>query len=60
METLELLDRGGVIMQGTELVVKATMCFAKAGVNISTTNPYLASVGMSVLVWPKHDYFNFF
>ncbi len=50
METLELLDRGGVIMQGTELVVKATVCFAKGGVNISTINSYPASVRMSVLV----------
>jgi len=37
-------------MQGTELVVKATVCFAKGGVNISTINSYPASVGMSVLV----------
>ncbi len=41
-------------MQGTELVIKATVCFAKGGVNISTINSYPASVGMSVLMWPKH------
>ena len=32
-------------MQGTEFVVKATVCFAIGGVNISTINSYLASVG---------------
>jgi len=36
-------------MQGTEFVVKATVCFAIGGVNISTINSYLASVGTSVL-----------
>ncbi len=46
--------RGGVIMQGTEFVVKATVCFAIGGVNISTINSYLASVGMSLLVWSKY------
>ncbi len=46
-------------MQGTEFVVKATVCFTIGGVNISTINSYLASVGMSLLVWPKHSYFNF-
>ncbi len=47
-------------MQGTEFVVKATVCFAIGGVNISTINSYLASVGMSLLVWSKPDYFNSF
>jgi len=37
-------------MQVTELVVKATVCFAKGCVNISTINSYPASVGMCVLV----------
>ena len=37
-------------MQGTEFVVKATVCFAKGGVNISTKNSYPVSAGMSVLV----------
>jgi len=37
-------------MRGTELVVKATVYFAKGGVNISTINLYPASVGMSFLV----------
>ena len=46
-------------MQGTEFIVKASVCFAIGGVNISTINSYLASVGMSLLVWPKHGYFNF-
>jgi hypothetical protein len=50
VETLELLDRGGVIMYDTELIVKATMCFTKGGINISMINSYPASVGMSVLV----------
>ena len=36
-------------MQGTELVIKATVCFGKGGVNISTINSYPTSVGMSVL-----------
>jgi hypothetical protein len=53
-------------MQGTELVVKATVCFAKGGVNTSTTNSYPASVRMSVLVcsqsivilnFSKEDYY---
>ena len=47
---LQFSDRGGVIMQGTELVVKATVCFAKGGVNTSTINSYPASVRMSVLM----------
>ena len=38
-------------MQGTELVVKATVCFGKGGVNISTKNSYPASAGTSVLVY---------
>ena len=46
-------------MQGTEFVVKASVYFAVGGVNISTINSYLASVGMSLLVWSKHGYFNF-
>ena len=37
-------------MQGTELVVKATVCFAKGGVRISAKNSYPASAGTSVLV----------
>ena len=47
-------------MQGTEFIVKASVCFGIGGVNISTINSYPASVGMSVRVWPKHDDFNFF
>ncbi len=35
-------------MQGTGLVVKATVCFAKEIGNISTINSCPASVGMSV------------
>ena len=46
-------------MQGIELVVKATVYFAIGGVNILSINSYPTSVGMSVLVWPKHGYFNF-
>ncbi len=60
MESLCFFGRGGVIMQDTEFVVKATVCFAIGGVNISTINSYLASVGMSLLVWSKYGYFNFF
>ena len=37
-------------MQGTEFIVKATVCFAIGGVNISTINSYPASVRMNVLV----------
>ena len=47
-------------MQGTEFIVKATVCFAIGGVNISTINSYLASVGMSLLVRSKPVYFNSF
>ena len=47
-------------MQDTELVVTATLCFASGGFRISTKNSCPASTGTSVLVWPKHDYFNFF
>jgi hypothetical protein len=36
------------------------VCFVKGGVTISTIKSYPASVGMSVLVWPKYDDFNFF
>ena len=36
-------------MQGIELVVKATVCFAKGGVNISSINSYSTSVGTSFL-----------
>jgi len=38
-------------MQGTELVVTATLCFASGGFNVSTKNSYPDSVGMSVLVY---------
>ena len=37
-------------MQGTELVVKVTVCFAIGGANISSINSYPASVGTSFLV----------
>jgi len=50
-------------MQATELVIKATVCFSKGGVNTSTINSYPTSVGMSVLVRGQsiiHNYFNYF
>ena len=37
-------------MQGTELVVRATVCFANGGVTISMINSYPTSVVMSFLV----------
>jgi len=37
-------------MQGTELVVKATVCFAKGGFNVSKKNSCPASAGTGVLV----------
>jgi len=42
--------RGGAIMQDTELVVTATLCFASGGFHISTKNSYPGSAGTSVLV----------
>jgi hypothetical protein len=44
------LNRGGVIMQDTELVVTAALCIAGEGFHISTKNSYPGSSGTSVLV----------
>ena len=38
-------------MQGTELVVKATVCFASGGFNVSTKNSCPAFAGTSVLLY---------
>jgi hypothetical protein len=46
-------------MEGTELVVKATVCFANGGFNISAKNSCPASVGMSVLVCGQNIIHNF-
>ena len=50
------LNRGGVIMQDTELVVTATLCFASGGFHISTKNSYPGSAGTSVLVCGQSIY----
>ncbi len=50
MESLCFFGRGGVIVQGTELVVTAILSFTSGGFHISTKNSYPASAGMSVLV----------
>lgn len=47
-------------MQNTELVVKAILCFANGGVNISTIKSYPASVGMSFLVCGQSTAFQLF
>ena len=49
-------------MQGTELVVKAILCFASGGFNVSTKNSYPASAGTSVLVCGQsiYSYFQLF
>jgi hypothetical protein len=38
-------NRGGVIVQGTELVVTVTFCFASGGFNVSTENSYFENNG---------------
>ena len=43
-------NRGGVIMQNTELVVTATLSFTSGCFHISTESSYPGSAGMSVLV----------
>ena len=43
-------------MQGTELVVKVTLCFASGGFNVSTKNSCPASAGTSVLVCGQSIY----
>ena len=43
-------------MQGTELVVKATVYFANGGVNISMINLYPASMKMSVLMYSQTEF----
>jgi hypothetical protein len=43
-------------MQGTELVVTVTFCFASGGFNVSTENSYPASAGTSVLVCGQSIY----
>jgi hypothetical protein len=48
--SLKYFNRGGVIMQDTELVVTATLCFASGDFHISTDNSYPASAGTRVLV----------
>jgi hypothetical protein len=47
---LQVPNTGGVIMQGTELVVTAPLCFTSGGFHISTKNSNPTSVGMLVLV----------
>jgi hypothetical protein len=47
-------------MQGTESVVKANVCFAVGGVDISSINSYPASAGTSVLVCGQNINHNFF
>ncbi len=50
-------------MQGTELVVTWTLCFASGGFHISTKNSNPASAGMLVLVCGQSTvsyYCNFF
>ena len=47
---LRFFERGGVILQGTELVVTAILSFTSGGFHISTTNSHPASAGTSVLV----------
>jgi hypothetical protein len=44
------LDRGGVIMQGIELVVTATLCLASGGLRISAKNSCPSSAETNVLV----------
>jgi hypothetical protein len=43
-------NKRGVMMQGTALVVRATVCFTNGVVTISTINSYPTSVVMSFLV----------
>ena len=56
------LNRGGVIMQDTELVVTAALCIASGDFHISTKNSCPGSSGTSVLVCGqrKNGNFNFF
>ena len=48
--SLLVFDKGGVIMQDTELVVTAALCLASGGFHISTENSNPAFAGMGVLV----------
>jgi hypothetical protein len=45
-----ILNRGGVIMQGTELVVRAALCFAVGFFHISMKNSHPGSAETIVLV----------
>jgi hypothetical protein len=49
-KSLSFVNRGGVILQGTELVVTAILSFTSGGFHISMKNSYPASAGTSVLV----------
>ncbi len=60
--SLKDFNRGGVIMQDTELVVTVTLCLASGDFHISTDNSYPASAGTIVFVCGQsiiHNYFNF-
>ena len=60
------LDRGGVIMQGIELFVTATLCLASGGLRISAknscpssaeTNVLVRGQSMIILTFLKEDYY---
>ncbi len=48
-------------MQGTELVVRATLCIASGGFSHFNEKFITRLFGKKCFgVWPKHGYFNFF
>jgi hypothetical protein len=52
---LQFFDRGGVIMQDTELVVGVALCLAGGDFHISMRNSYFEKTprGRDFGVWPK-------